>query len=78
MNNWTVLTKEEMLYIQGGMVEEDPTTFALTNPDAFAEALQETPRAEMMHWFEEYGYTRRQARYFIRRFRIWLRRRGGC
>ncbi|OJJ16108.1 hypothetical protein BKI52_35670 [marine bacterium AO1-C] len=78
MNNWTVLTKEEMLYIQGGMVEEDPAAFALANPDEFADTLEETSHADMMHWFEEYGYTRRQARRFLRRFRRWMRRRGGC
>jgi len=78
MNSWTVLTKEEMLYIQGGMGSEDPTAFAFSNPDGFAEALQENSRAEMMQWFEDFGYTRRQARHFIRRFRRWMRRRGGC
>lgn len=75
MNNWTVLTEEEMLYVKGGMSDEDPITLAATNPTAFGEVLETTSRRDLMKWFKEFGYTRRQARRIVRQY---LQSMGGC
>ena len=80
MNNWTVLTKEEMLYVKGGMEpDEDPALLAASDPIAFMGVLQESTQAEIMHWFSEHGHNTRRAFRIIRRAaRRARRRRRGC
>ncbi len=80
MNNWTVLTKEEMLYVKGGMEIEDPSLLAASDPEAFMDVLRESSQAEIMDWFAEHGYNARRAFRIIRRAarRARRRRRRGC
>lgn len=80
MNNWTVLSNEEMMHLKGGMEpDEDPLDAARTNPNAFMEELQNDP-ASVFDWFATAGYTRQETRQFLRQFRRQMRRRRrrGC
>ena len=77
-NNWAVLSNEEMNNVKGGMVEEDPNTFAVQDPDGYAELLNNDPQ-EMLHWYEVAGYNRGQAMRSIRKFlRRYYGYGGGC
>ena len=57
--------------------DEDPATLAVADPTAFGDVLEDTTQTDLMHWFEKFGYNKREARRVIRRYRRRMRR-GGC
>lgn len=67
LNNWTVLSNEEMNHVKGGMEIEDPQTLAAQDPNAFMQALVTDPQGTIQS-FENFGYSRCQTWRFIRRF----------